>query len=529
MTSPRSALASLCAVLFLAPGCDADDLDDLDDLEDFDAVGKDETGELPDAEGDADPDAGLDDDPPDGVPVDGDLVPPPDPAGDLTGPTSAYVGAVTTEAKSTGGYGYPTDLRVGGAYLHPIRRIAVPFVEKHGASMRRIDYRQVDVNPSSPTYGSAVGGYQYADFGAGDMRGMASTSVDRGGQIDGVFAYYDGGTIKVFEASGATGALTEPSVVKSGSWFYGEHPITPAVEAGAWGSTSRILLAESSWFYSFFTGSTINSIGFSLLERQADGSYTVTGTGSRPVQPPGSPTSCTKPFQNVAAAYDPDYHEWTVAWMCGSFSVYLQRVNWDGIPVGDPFLLSSDPSDPPHSGVMLSYNRAVDRWLVQFQHNTRVVRRFGASYRCQDVLGNDINWLDCSSNNLAERIPAGKLGTGSVFASEVDYRGSRYFRIGARCITGEGCGSTNPAGHGVSYSMDYLDTWGLADPSAPNGWRREAGVVWWPSSYSTTLHRYVRAPNVGRTALVHVQEASTTNYGSVRVSFVDEASVPVDE
>ena len=49
------------------------------------------------------------------------------------------------------------------------------------------------------------------------------------------------------------------------------------------------------------------------------------------------------------------------------------------------------------------------------------------------------------------------------------------------------------------------------------------------SSSATSLHRYVRAPNVGRTALIHMSEASSTNYASVRVSWVDEASVPVDE
>ena len=524
-------IAVLPLALLLATGCDPapDDFPDAEGETEADVDVDVDVDVDPDVDPDPDVDEDLGDDPPTDAPFDPDFAsPPPDPLGDLTGPTSSYVGAVTTEAWGSG-YAYPTNLRVGGAYLHPIRRIAVPFVEKHGVSMRRIDYRQVDANPGSASFGNSVGSYQYADFGNGDMVGMASTSVYRGSQIDGVFAYYDGGTIKVFEASGATGAITEPSVVKSGSWAWGQYAVMPAIEAGAWGSTSRILLADANWFYNFFSGTTHNNISVGLLERQADGSYTVAATGSRPVQPPGSLTGCNAPVHNIAAAFDPDYHEWTLAWMCGNFTVYLQRIDRNGVPVGDPFLLASDPSDPAHSGVMLSYNRTVDRWLVQFQHNTRLVRRFGASYRCQDIEGNDINWLQCSSNPVAERIPPGQLNTGTVFATEVDYRSSRYFRLGSRCLSSGGCGSTNPVGHGVSYSMDYLDTWGLSDPTAPMGWRREEGVVWWPSSYSTTLHRYVRAPNVGRTALLHVQAPSTTNYASVRVSFVDEASVPVDE
>ena len=134
------------------------------------------------------------------------------------------------------------------------------------SSGRRIEYRQLNGDPSSSSFGNTVGSYQYVTTGASNMKGVASTSVVRGSRTDGVFAFYDAGQIRVFEVNGATAAYTTPSVVRSSTLFgSSQHAIVPAVEAGRWGSTSRVLLADSSSFYSYFTGTSYYSINFGLL------------------------------------------------------------------------------------------------------------------------------------------------------------------------------------------------------------------------------------------------------------------------
>lgn len=463
----------------------------------------------------------------DGPAVVDDFEDDPDPQHALVGPTSRYVGTFGGEWTGSG-YTYAKGLRVGGAYLHPIQRYAVPFVETAGSG-RRIEYRQLEGDPGSSNFGNTVGSFQYVTTGTSSMKGMASTSVVRGTRTDGVFAYYDAGQIRVFEVDGATAAYTTPSVVRDSSLFGGQYPIIPAVEAGRWGSTSRILLADSSYFLNFFSGTTHYSINFGLLNRAADGSYSVAHTGSTGVQPAGSPSTCTSPFNDIAAAWDTDLKEWTVTWMCGS-STYLQRVGWNGVPVGSPFLLATHPSDESHSGVMISYNKHVNRFLVQFQHNLRVVRRYGSGYRCMDRWGNDTNWLSCSNNNISARMPPGRLAGANQWATEVDYTPGAFFRVGGRCAAPQGCESTNGPGHGVSYAMTWLDEWGLVnEPQNPGGWTREPGVVWPTSSTSTETHRYIRAPQTGRTAVIHVRQPTSGRYGTVRASWVDEGTVAIDE
>ncbi|MGH1342224.1 MAG: hypothetical protein ACRBN8_11765 [Nannocystales bacterium] len=457
----------------------------------------------------------------------GDFEGDPEPQGALLGPTSRYVGTFGGEWTGTR-YEYAKGLRVGGAYLHPIQRYAIPFVEANGSG-RRIEYRQLDANPGSSSFGNTVGSLQYVTTGSSSMKGMASTSVVRGTQTDGVFAFYDAGQIRVFEVNGATAAHTAPSVVRDSLLFGGPYPIIPAVEAGRWGSTSRILMANSSYFPNFLGGTSSFTINFGLLNRASDGSYSLEHTGSTPVQPAGSPSTCTSPFNDIAAAWDTDLKEWTVTWMCGS-STYLQRVGWNGVPLGAPFLLATHPSDESHSGVMISYNKHVNRFLVQFQHNLRVVRRYGSGYRCMDRWGNDTSWWSCSANDTSDRVPAGRLESGSQWATEVDYNPGAFFRLGGRCIASSGCESSQGSGHGVSYEMTWLDEWGLVnEPQNPRGWTREEGVTWPSSSAATETHRYIRAPQTGRTAVIHVRQPTSGMYGTVRASWVDEGSVAIDE
>lgn len=451
-----------------------------------------------------------------------------DPQAHLVGPTSRFAGVFSAEWDGSS-YTYPRANRIGGAYLHPIQRYAVAFVEANGSG-RRLEYRQLNGDPSSSSFGYTVGSYQYVTTGSSNMKGVASTSVVRGSRTDGVFAYYDGGQIRVFEVNGATAAYTTPSVVRTSSLFgSGQQAIVPAVEAGRWGSTSRVLLADSSYFYNFFSGTSYYSINFGLLNRASDGSYTLAHTGSVPVQPPGSPSTCTQPFNDIAAAFDTDLKEWAVTWMCGG-STYIQRVSWSGAPLGSPFLLATHPSDGSHSGVMISYNKHVNRFLVQFQHNLRVVRRYGSSYSCMDRWGNDTNWLNCSDNNLSDRVPLLRLEAGSQWATEVDYTSGAYFRLGGRCISTHGCESSNGAGHGVSYAMRWLDEYWLSNPAQnPSGWTREAGVVWPTTTTRAETHRYIRSPQTGRTAVIHILQPTTGSFGTVRASWVDEAAVAIDE
>lgn len=288
-------------------------------------------------------------------------------------------------------------------------------------------------------------------------------------------------------------------------------------------------MVDSSYFFNYLTGSTLHSLRFGLLNRAADGSYTATTSGAIPVQPPDSPSACTTPFNDIAAAWDSDEEEWTVAWMCGG-ATYLHRVNWNGIPIGSPFLLTWHPSDEPHSGVMLSYNQNVHRFLVQFQHNLRLARRYGESYVCSDRQGNDTDWFQCSSNNISGRVPGSRLQTGGQWATEVDYNPGSYFRLSNRCIDSGGCESGNGTGHGVSYAMRWLDERWISAPSQhPKGWTRESGVVWAATDIGTDTHRYVRAPHTGRTAVLHVQQPISGRYGMVRASWVNEANVAIDK
>jgi hypothetical protein len=410
-------------------------------------------------------------------------------------------------------------LRVNGVYLHPAERVVVAAVDAHpfyGGAKSRIQVHAIDVKPGSPTEGAS----QYIDVlayqdGSPDLLGVAATSYrDTAGNIDGVFVFTDVDPPGIFamDVQGEA-TTTRPSplrLIANMSHQRADTDVLPAVEAGRWGNVSKIFFAYA---YRELVGSgTTIRAGF----------LTRVGTQWWFTQTTGVVAASTAPdgrcqggmVQSLVAAYDSVAHEFTLGWMCGQWSAYLQRFDWNGRPLSaTPFVAHVGTSDVAHSGPILSFNKFTRRYLFQFQHNAALVSLSGNSFTCTRQAG---------GNCISPTMPSLRLE--DTNASEVDYFSGVEFRMGSTGSPENGPGVQ--IGDGVTGEL----TRGSSGGVCPDGWCMESFLWRARPDGGSSMHRYVRAPQSRKTVALHVWRRPAIEMGELRYTLLDETpTVEFDE
>ena len=478
--------------------------------------------------------------------------------------------------------------RVRGAWVYPANRVAVAFLTYDGMRAT-ILLRSIGTERGTSTFGEPVGDPQPVAYMSASVKGFAASSLRNADRsVDAVYAYVnpvgvDGGglpalsfgersdgSVNVFSVRGRDGQVERVDTVYGGGPVGLPFPllqpnrirladIMPAVCAGngpaADGRPSQVLMA----FVETETtaaGATVDArirVGF-LTRNPLGWRFETTALLPTAIILPGAHDPHHVPSFEMGLAFDVNRRKWMLGWYGPNNQLLLAAIRFDGtVAVGPTSVEYLGDAPGMHSGVMISYNKQTDRYLIQTDHDV-LWARYDARSNTVFCLGTDgqtpARAGACGGpgvNDTADLIggrPGENLSiaTGEVWASGVDYSIGYEFREGGQyripsnsstpIIAGVACdpsGGCPPGDHCRALAGDRrcLTPDGL--PSLPgisarsregtNDWEIEAFL--WRTPTPGSLHHYVRVPREELTVALF----RTALYpGSVGYTFIDETS-----